>query len=104
MTFKQISIFIENKQGTLVKVLSILKEAGIQIIASTVADTIDNGILDITHTFVDPSKRGQGIAKELVRRCDNFSKREGLIITASCSYAAEALGMKQENPSCRIGQ
>lgn len=66
--------------------------------------TIDNGILDITHTFVDPSKRGQGIAKELVRRCDSFSKREGLIITASCSYAAEALGMKQDNPSCRIGQ
>ena len=47
MTFKQLSIFIENKQGTLIKVLSILKEAGIQIIASTVADTLDNGIYRI---------------------------------------------------------
>jgi len=44
MTVKQLSIFIENKQGTLIKVLKILKEAGIQIIASTVADTLDNGI------------------------------------------------------------
>ena len=66
--------------------------------------TIDNGILDITHTFVDPSLRGQGIARELVRRCEAFAKREGLLIQASCSYAADVLGIAQENPSCRIDQ
>ena len=44
MTIKQLSIFIENKGGTLIKVLDLLSNAGIQIIASTVADTKDYGI------------------------------------------------------------
>ena len=37
MTIQQLSVFIENKSGTLQKVL---KEAGIQLIASTIADTV----------------------------------------------------------------
>lgn len=44
MTIKQLSIFIENKGGTLIKVLDLLSKAGIQIIASTVADTKGFGI------------------------------------------------------------
>ena len=44
MTIKQLSIFIENKGGTLVKVLDTLSKGGIQIIASTIADTKDYGI------------------------------------------------------------
>lgn len=44
MTIKQLSIFIENKGGTLIKVLDLLSKAHIQIIASTVADTKDYGI------------------------------------------------------------
>lgn len=44
MTIKQLSIFIENKGGTLIQVLELLSQAGIQIIASTVADTMDYGI------------------------------------------------------------
>lgn len=35
MTIQQLSVFIENKSGTLQKVLNLLKEAGIQLIAST---------------------------------------------------------------------
>jgi len=44
MTIKQLSIFIENNEGTLTKVLDLLSKAGIQIIASTIADTKDYGI------------------------------------------------------------
>ena len=44
MTIKQLSIFIENKGGTLIKVLDMLSKGGIQIIASTIADTKDYGI------------------------------------------------------------
>ena len=44
MTVKQLSIFLENKNGTLIKVLDTLSKANIQIIASTVADTKDYGI------------------------------------------------------------
>lgn len=44
MTIHQLSIFIENRSGTLINVLQILKEANIQIIASTIADTAEYGI------------------------------------------------------------
>ena len=44
---KQLSIFIENKRGTLLTVLNVLKEVGIQIIASTISDTQDFGIYRI---------------------------------------------------------
>ena len=44
---KQLSIFIENKSDTLLTVLNALKEAGIQIIASTISDTQDFGIYRI---------------------------------------------------------
>ena len=47
MTIHQLSVFIENKSGTLVKVLKLLKEEGIQIIASTIADTAEYGICRI---------------------------------------------------------
>lgn len=44
MTIHQLSIFIENRSGTLIKVLEVLKKAEIQIIASTIADTAEYGI------------------------------------------------------------
>ena len=47
MTIQQLSVFIENKSGTLQKVLNLLKEAGIQLIASTIADTVEYGIYRI---------------------------------------------------------
>ena len=47
MTIHQLSVFIENKSGTLVKVLNLLKEAGIQLIASSIADTTEYGICRI---------------------------------------------------------
>ena len=47
MTIQQLSIFIENKSGTLLKVLQLLKDAHIQLIASTIADTVEYGIYRI---------------------------------------------------------
>lgn len=47
MTIKQISIFIENKYGKLKEILSILSQHDIKLIAATVADTSDYGILRI---------------------------------------------------------
>ena len=43
MTIQQLSVFIENKSGTLQRVLNLLKEAGIQLIA----DTVEYGIYRI---------------------------------------------------------
>ena len=41
---KQLSIFVENKKGTLVDALDAISEAGIQIISSTIADTSEYGV------------------------------------------------------------
>lgn len=58
---KQLSIFIENKRGTLLTVLNVLKEAGIQIIASTISDTQDFGIYRI---ICDDPERAYIVLKE----------------------------------------
>lgn len=52
-TVKQLSIFIENKSGTLIRVLELFSKARIQIIASTIADTQDYGIYRVLCS--DPS-------------------------------------------------
>lgn len=45
MTVNQISIFLENKYGTMSKILELLAEENIRIIAATVADTSEFGIM-----------------------------------------------------------
>jgi len=47
MTINQISIFLENKFGKLNEIFSILNKENIRIIAATVADTSDYGILRV---------------------------------------------------------
>lgn len=54
MTIHQLSVFIENKSGTLLKVLELLKKADIQLIASTISDTVEYGIYRIICS--DPNK------------------------------------------------
>ncbi|MFA5342066.1 MAG: ACT domain-containing protein [Clostridia bacterium] len=47
MLVKQISIFLENKEGRLAELTSILADEGINLNALTIADTSDFGILRI---------------------------------------------------------
>lgn len=47
MAVHQISVFVENKSGTLLRVLDLFKEAGIQLIASMISDTVEYGIYRI---------------------------------------------------------
>ncbi len=47
MTTRQISVFLENKSGSLVKVFKALKQAHIQLVTSTLADTADYGVCRI---------------------------------------------------------
>jgi len=73
MTVNQLSVFIENKSGTLVTVLKSLKEEGIQLIASTIADTVEYGILRIICS--EPEKaykvlKSSGVAASL---CEVFA-------------------------------
>ncbi len=47
MTITQITIFIENKKGTLLRILNIFKKEQIQLITTTIADTEDYGLFRI---------------------------------------------------------
>ncbi len=67
MTIQQLSVFVENKAGTLHQVLQILKEARIQLIASTIADTVEYGIYRIicsepTRAYEELRKAGISVA------------------------------------------
>ena len=73
MTIHQLSIFIENRSGTLIKVLDALKEANIQIIASTIADTAEYGIYRL-------------ICSEPMRACEEL-KKAGVAVALSDVFA-----------------
>ena len=45
MTAKQLSVFIENRQGRLSDVLSVLKNGGVNILSLSLADTSEYGLL-----------------------------------------------------------
>lgn len=65
MIIRQISVFVENRPGTLVEVLDVLKDHAINLRALSVADTADFGILRLIVN--DPEKverilRGAGYA------------------------------------------
>jgi len=62
MTINQLSIFLENRSGTLTKVLDIMKRTGIQIIASTIADTAQYGLLRVICS--DPNLAYKELEKE----------------------------------------
>ena len=61
MTIHQLSIFIENKSGSLVKVLDLLRRFGVQIIASTIPDTAENGIYRVICS--EPLRAYEGLRK-----------------------------------------
>ena len=61
MTIHQLSIFIENKAGSLVKVLDLFRRFGIQIIASTIPDTAENGIYRVICS--EPLRAFEGLKK-----------------------------------------
>ncbi|MBQ4224243.1 MAG: amino acid-binding protein [Prevotella sp.] len=61
MTIHQLSIFIENKSGSLVKVLDLFRRFGIQIVASTLPDTAENGIYRVICS--EPLRAYEGLKK-----------------------------------------
>ena len=56
MFIKQLSVFVENKQGALAKVLALLSDNGINMRAVSIADTQDFGILRVIVKEVDKAK------------------------------------------------
>ena len=62
MTIKQLSVFLENKQGRLWKSLNILKKENIDIRALSIADTSEFGILRLIVS--DPDKAKESLENE----------------------------------------
>lgn len=73
MTVHQLSLFLENKSGTLVKVLKLLKEEGVQLIASTIADTAEYGICRIICSEPDRAYSVLKDAGVAVSLCEVFA-------------------------------
>ena len=97
MTVHQLSVFIENKSGALVRVLQLLKQENIQLIASTIADTADFGICRIICS--QPEKACQ-VLKEAgvaVSLCEVFAveldDRPGKAADAIELFASEGISI-----------
>ena len=62
MTIRQLSVFIENKPGTMVKITDALGKVGIDIRAAALADTQDFGILRL---IVDDTDKARSALSEI---------------------------------------
>ena len=97
MTVHQLSVFIENKSGTLVKVLKLLKQENIQLIASTIADTADYGICRIICSEPERAYRVLKEAGVAVSLCEVFAveldDRPGKAADAIELFAGEGLSI-----------
>ncbi|MCI8906948.1 MAG: acetolactate synthase [Angelakisella sp.] len=68
MTIKQLSVFVENKQGRLSEITGILQGAGVDIRALSLADTTDFGILRLIvdkEDVAEAALRGAGLTVSL---------------------------------------
>jgi hypothetical protein len=81
MTIQQISIFLVNKYGKLSEILSLLGRENIRIIAATVADTSEFGILRM---IVSDAKKTYKILKE-----NNVSASISEVLAISVASTAE---------------
>lgn len=97
MTVHQLSVFIENKSGTLVKVLKLLKQENIQLIATTIADTADYGICRIICSEPEKAHNVLKDAGVAVSLCEVFAveldDRPGKAADAIELFATEGISI-----------
>ncbi len=79
-TIKQLSVFLENKSGRLNEILSILGEHNVSIIAASVADTSEYGILRVITSDTEEaikalkeSKISANISEVIAIGCDSVA-------------------------------
>lgn len=92
MTVHQLSVFVENKSGTLLKILELLKEAGIQLIASTISDTVEYGIYRIFCS--EPQRAYETLKKAGIAA--NISEVFAITLDNQPGRAAEAIRLFTE--------
>ncbi len=60
------------------------------------------GVIEANHTFVDPSLRGQGVARQLVNRLADFARDEHLKIHPTCPYVVALFEKSTEYDDVKI--
>ena len=83
MTIKQLSVFVENREGRLEDVLNLLKAENINIISLSLADTSDYGMLRL---LVNEPERSKAALKE-----NGFSATLSDIVAVTLSHKVGAL-------------
>lgn len=66
-------IYVKNEVGT--------------VIVNATFPFIEEGVVVVDHTFVDPTLRGQGIASLLMHEVYKHAKTKGYKVVATCPYA-----------------
>ena len=83
MTVKQLSVFIENRQGRLGEVLAVLKKAHVNILSMCVADTTEYGLLRLIVN--DPEKGREAL------NADGFSSMVTEVLIIKLPHRAGSL-------------
>ena len=60
-----------------------------RLVAEITFPDLSDAAVNLNHTFVDRSLRGQGIADQLIRLAIDQVEERGLRIRLSCSYAKD---------------
>ncbi len=87
-----------------------------ELMAEATYEVLENGDLNVDHSYVNPSLRGRGVADEMMKVVAEYLRKEGYRAVASCSYAhiwfernqdkyGDVISGSQEdvNVACKIG-
>ncbi|MDI6452747.1 GNAT family N-acetyltransferase [Peloplasma aerotolerans] len=66
-------IYVKNEEG--------------KVIVNATFPFITHGVVNVDHTYVDPSLRGQGIASQLMHEVHKHAKSLNYKVVATCPYA-----------------
>ncbi len=82
--FRDNMIYLDNEDGN--------------IIAKVTFPEVKHGVVEMNHTFVDDSLRGQGIASKLLEEAYKKLKADNKKVIPTCSYAVKWF---EKNEDCR---
>lgn len=83
-------------------------EDGKEIVVATFP-FVEENVINVDHTFVDPKLRGQGVASVLMNEVYNHAKEHNYTVVNSCPYAVAWFKKNKDkqdvlNPDIEVGQ
>ena len=98
MTVKQLSVFLENREGRLQQIFNILKEANVNVVSVSIAETSDYGIVRMIVSDVDgalAALKAQNITAKVVDvLAVNISHEVGSLSTLLNAIADAGINIK----------